>query len=102
MPSYEYLCEVVNEEFEAEHSIKIVLDECLLCKTAGRSPHVPKRFISGGSGKGIVEKSFNEMKESFASDVAKMRKDVLGSEKKLANVIGESKYHNNELSRTRR
>lgn len=102
MPSYDYLCEVANEEFEEFHSITIVLEDCPLCKKAGRSPHAPKRLISGGSGRGIVELSGQELMQQIKSDSLKMKKDIFTSEKKLANIIGESTYHRNETERNRR
>lgn len=102
MPNYEYLCEISGEEFEEFHSIKIVLEDCPLCKEAGREPHAPKRLISGGSGKGIVEQSFQDLKNNFAGDVAKFKRELYSSESKLANVVGESKFHQNELARTKR
>jgi hypothetical protein len=55
MPTYTYFCEPANEEFEEFHSIMIVLDDCPVCKEKGLPSHAPKRLISGGSGRGIVE-----------------------------------------------
>lgn len=94
MAFYEYLCEVVDEEFEAEHSIKIVLEECSLCKAAGRISHAPKRLISLG-GKGIVEQTVAELKASLPGNVEKIRQRARTDEKFLANLVGENKYNKN-------
>jgi hypothetical protein len=99
MPNYEYLCEISGEEFEEFHSIKIVLEDCPLCKEAGREPHAPKRLISGGSGKGIVEQSFSEMKSNFQNDVNKFKRELYSSENKFANFVGEDVYNKNKLRR---
>lgn len=102
MPSYEYKCVVVNEEFEAEHSIKVVLEDCPLCKEAGREPHAPYRLISGGSGRGIVEQTVAELKANMPNEVRKIQRDLMSSEKKIANFVGEQKFHGSELHRTKR
>ena len=49
MPTYLYVCEITNQEFETQHSIKDELQECSLCKEAGRSVHKPKRLIAPGT-----------------------------------------------------
>lgn len=49
MPEYLYRCEVCNQEFEAMHSIKEQLEECPMCKEAGRPPVPPTRLISSCS-----------------------------------------------------
>lgn len=102
MPHYDYLCQVLNQEFEEFHSIMTKLEDCPLCREAGREPHAPKRLISGGSGKGIVEKSFQEIKESFPGEVAKFKRELYNSEKKLANLVGEGRFHGNELTRNKK
>jgi hypothetical protein len=94
MPTYVYLCDVNNEEFEEFHSIKIVLDECVLCKTAGKPAHKPKRLISGGSGRGIVELTGHELVQKTKEDARKFKQEVYSSEKQYANVLGEGTYQN--------
>ena len=91
MPTYEYLCEIVNQEFETDHSIKIELEECQLCKEANRTNHKPKRLISGGSGKGIVEQTINEFKEALPNEIRKIKQRASRDENYLANIVG-SKY----------
>lgn len=94
MPNYEYLCEPNNQEFEEFHSIKIVLEDCPVCKAKGLPAHAPKRLISGGSGRGIVELSGNELIVKAKEDAQKLKKEVYSSEKKYANALGESNYQN--------
>lgn len=102
MPSYEYFCVAANEEFESFHSITTVLDDCPLCAEAGRPPHAPKRLISGGSGRGIVELTGADLKAKIQSDAQQMRHDMSTNPNKLANFVGETKFNQNELNRTRR
>jgi hypothetical protein len=92
MPSYSYWCDRVNEEFEEFHSIMIVLDKCLLCEKAGREQHCPKRLISGGSGRGIVELTGDELVKKTKEDAAKFKKEVYSNEYQYASVIGENRY----------
>lgn len=104
MPTYIYKCENENcvGEFEEFHSITTKLEECPHCKEAGRGEQPIQRLIAGGSGRGIVELSGLELTEKIKSDSIKMRNEIHSSEKRLANVVGESKFHQNELNRTRR
>lgn len=98
MPTYEYLCNHPDcvGEFEEFHSISTKIEQCPHCEAAGRGVQPVQRLISGGSGKGIMEKSFNEIKESFSSDVAKIKQRASRDEKFLANIVGESKYNRNQ------
>jgi len=45
MPTYVYSCKECGE-FEAEHSINVVLEECPTCKKSGKTSDPPKRLIS--------------------------------------------------------
>ena len=95
MPTYEYICQINNVEFEEVHSIKIQLEECPICKEKNLEQHKPKRLISGGSGKGTVVLTGQEAVAKAKEDVRQMRARANKDEKFLANVVGESKYHNN-------
>lgn len=92
MITYEYLCVVENKEFEAQHSIMTKLDDCPLCKAAGRVAHAPQRLISGGSGRGIVELTGHEKDAKFKEDVQKLKKEMHSSEKVYSNMVGDTKY----------
>jgi putative FmdB family regulatory protein len=50
MPTYTYLCKEVHGEFEENHSIKVVLEECPKCKQQDLPPQKVTRLISGGCG----------------------------------------------------
>jgi putative FmdB family regulatory protein len=102
MPTYIYECEPNNQEFEEFHSIKTQLEDCPLCKEKNLPPHKPKRLISGGSGRGIVELSGQEIVSKAKEDAQKMKKDIYSSEQKYANVIGQDKYHEIQTRMDRR
>lgn len=48
MAIYLYSCQE-HGEFEEEHSINIILEECPKCKAEGKPPQKIKRLIAGGS-----------------------------------------------------
>ena len=99
--TYEYLCEINNQEFEAEHSIKVELEECPICKERGLDNHKPLRLISGGNGRGIVNLEGREFVEKTKEDAKKFAKEVYSNEKTYANVISERKYHDIQTSMDR-
>jgi hypothetical protein len=105
MPTYLYECankECVGE-FEEYHSIAIKLETCPHCEQAGRGTQPIERLINGGgSGRGIVELSFDELKAAMPSEVAKLKRELNGNQNKFANFIGESRFHANESERTKR
>ena len=91
MPTYCYLCEVVDEEFEEFHSITKQIEECPLCKEAGREDHKPKRLISGPSA-GRVELSGRDYIAKVKEDAKAFKKEVYSSEKAYSNVVGSDTY----------
>lgn len=101
MPEYLYLCEVSNEEFETEHSIKIELEECLVCKGKELPVHKPKRLIAGRT-LGVVEYTGHELMQKTKEDAAKFKKEVHSSERLYSNVLGEAKYHDLQTRMDRR
>jgi len=101
MPEYLYLCEVSNEEFETEHSIKIELEECLVCKKKELPTHKPKRLIAGKT-LGVVDYTGHELMQKTKEDAAKLKKEVYGSEKGYSSVIGEQRYHDIQTRMDRR
>ena len=98
MPTYVYLCEKNDIEFEEYHSIMIKLESCPVCEIKKLEQHVPKRLISGGSGRGIVTLSGQDIITKAKQDVHSMRQRANTDEKFLANIVGETKYHNNQKS----
>lgn len=91
MPEYLYLCETNNQEFETEHSIKVELEECQVCKEKGLPNHKPKRLIAGRTA-ARVELSGREYTDKIKSDAAAYKKHVYSNETAYSNLIGESKY----------
>lgn len=91
MPTYEFKHSIkeCNHEWELELSIKAEdPKECPQCKQQGNIT----RLISGGSGRGIVELTGQELRAKIKEDGRKFSQEVYSSESKYANVIGESKY----------
>ena len=103
MPTYEYFCgnsECIGE-FEQYHSITIKLETCPHCQEAGRGEQPIKRLVSGGMGRGIVQLTGKEYTDKIAADGIKMRNEIYSDSNKLANIVGEEKFHQNELRRNR-
>lgn len=95
MPTYDYTCTECQHDWEDFHSIT---DEPVkVCPNCGKE--TAKRLISGGSGKGVVKLTGNDLNEKIASDVTQMRQRSHTDEKFLANMVGEQKYHDNQRFR---
>ncbi|SRR5258708_40271197 len=92
MPTYLYLCEKVHGEFEEEHSIKVTLEHCPKCQAEGLESQKLKPLISGGSGRGIVELTGQDLIDKCRSDAQQIKKDASQKEKVYANLLGEDKY----------
>ena len=98
MPTYPHICNECNYEWELFYSIKEnPPDTCPNCGTQGKV----ERLIAGGSGRGIVEITGNELKEKTKQDAANILQEASRNEKFLANIVGEDKYHANELFKDR-
>lgn len=91
MPTYLYLCEPQNKEFEEYHSITTVLETCPECEKCNLEQHKPKRLICGVT-KGVVELYGQDLVDKAKSDAQKMKKEIAKSENAYANLLGESKY----------
>jgi putative FmdB family regulatory protein len=89
MPTYEFQCQECKHEWEDFMSIKAPdPEECPKCKIKGKV----LRLISGGSGKGVVELTGEELIKKSREDAQKFKKEVYGSEKHYSNIIGEGNY----------
>lgn len=91
MPTYEFLHQVeeCNHEWEEYLSIKAPdPEECPKCKTKGNII----RLISGGSGRGIVELSGQDLVDKVKADTKQLKKDMYNSEKIYSNMVGEGHY----------
>jgi hypothetical protein len=96
MPEYLYLCETNNKEFDAEHSIKTELEECMICAELGMPNHKPKRLIAGRTS-ARVELGEQEYRAKIKADTAEYKRDFYKSEDKIANMVGEERYHKNQI-----
>lgn len=100
MPTYEYECPA-HGEFEEYHSISIKLEHCPKCQEEGKVQEI-KRLISGGSGKGQMILTDDEFKASLKGETDKLKKEMQGSAKVYANMLGEDKYHKMQTQMDRR
>jgi predicted nucleic acid-binding Zn ribbon protein len=92
MPTYLYECSV-HGEFEEEHSIKITLEDCPKCQVENLTPQKLKPLISGGSGRGIVELTGQDLVDKCRDDARKIKDEASRDAKKYANLLGEDRYH---------
>lgn len=98
MPTYLHVCHECNKEWEDMYSMKQdPPDTCPNCGCVGKV----ERLIYGGSGRGIVERTGEELKEKTKNDSKELMKEMLKDEKLLANLVGEEKYHQNQLNMSR-
>lgn len=102
MPTYLYLCEKNETEFEEYHSIMTQLEECPICKEKQLEQHKPKRLIAGGSGKGIVNVTGHELTQKIKEDTQRLKKEVYSNANQYANVLGDAKYQKIQTQLDRR
>ena len=91
MPTYLYECSK-HGEFEEVHSIKITLEDCPKCQEEGLVPQKLKPLISGGSGRGIVELTGQDLVDKCKADARQIKKDAAKNEQVYANLLGADKY----------
>lgn len=95
MPLYEHICDECEHEWDDIYSWKDPIPT--VCPECGAEGNV-RRLISLPS-EGKVELSGPEFKAKLKADALKFKSQVKKDENLLANVVGESKYHHNELKR---
>jgi len=96
MTTYEHKCNFCEEEFEAVYGMTVPPPTlCPLCNKEGGV----ERLISGGSGKGIMILRGEELKQKIKSETNVLRRDASQNERSYANLIGESKYHEQQLNK---
>ena len=101
MPTYEFLHskEDCKYEWEEELSIKAAdPEECPQCHVKGDII----RLISGGSGKGKVVLTGNELAEKVKADAQQLKRDAATNPDTYANLIGPDKYHQIQTQMDRR
>ena len=97
MPTYPHICNECQYEWEQVYSMKVAPpDTCPNCGYVGKV----ERLIGMGAG-GRVELTGNELKEKVKEDSKTFAREVMSNEKMLANFVGEQKYHENELRRSK-
>jgi hypothetical protein len=68
---------------------------CPNCKTDGKV----ERLVAGGSGPGIMRLKGHELTAKIKEDAQKLKQDAEKNETLKANLVGEDKYHERELTR---
>ncbi|HVI40236.1 MAG TPA: zinc ribbon domain-containing protein [Anaerovoracaceae bacterium] len=95
MPVYEHICDECEHEWDDIYSWRDPIPTvCPECGTEGKV----RRLISLPSN-GVVQLQGHELKAKLRADAVKFKSDVRKDENLLANIVGENKYHNNELKR---
>lgn len=98
MPTYEHKCTSCEHEWEDEYSIKQdppkVCPKCL--------QETAKRLVSGGSGRGVVELTGQELIDRAKQEGKQLAKEAANSEKIYSNLLGEGHYHNLQTRMDRR
>lgn len=89
MPTYEFFHENCKHEWEEVLSIKAADPIC--CPKCNKEGNIV-RLISGGSGKGIVELTGQDLIDKCKSDAQQLKKDMHKSSSVYANMLGEDKY----------
>jgi putative FmdB family regulatory protein len=101
MPTYEFLRKECGHEWEVEMSIKAPdPEECPQCHAKGDII----RLISGGSGKGKVVLTGNELTAKIKEDAQKIKQEAAQDANTYASLIGEERYHaiQTQMDRRRR
>lgn len=93
MPTYEFQhrTDQCNHEWEVWQSMSAPNPtECPKCK--GTESII--KLISGGSGKGKVELTGQDLVDKVKNDTRQLNKDIHSNERLYANVLGEARYEN--------
>lgn len=99
MPTYEHLCNACKHEWEDIYGM--TTDPPTTCPECKKEGEV-QRLISGGSGRGIVEVTGQELKAKLKQEGTQLKRDALRNENVLANLVGETKYQTNTVQLERK
>jgi len=99
MPTYEILHRDCNHEWEVEMSI--IAPDPDICPHCGGKENIV-RLISGGSGKGKVVLTGDELAQHIKEDAKRIEKEATQSEKHYASLLGEERYHSMQTQMDRR
>ncbi|HWZ22489.1 MAG TPA: zinc ribbon domain-containing protein [Cytophagaceae bacterium] len=100
MPTYEHICLNESCKNEWEDFYSIMADPPKVCPKCNQE--TAKRMVSGGSGKGVVELTGQELTDKMKQDVKDIKSRAGRDEKYLANLIGEDRAHKKLLDLQRR
>lgn len=96
MTTYEHMCGFCNKEFEEVYGMTDpVPTVCSLCGKKGKV----QRLVSGGSGKGKVILTGQELKDKIKADAREISKAAVKDERVLRNLIGDEKLQRNIVER---
>lgn len=96
MPTYPHICHACN--FEWEEIYGMTADPPTICPNCKKEGQV-ERLIAGGCGEAIITLTGYELNEKLKKDAADFKKQAYKDEKLMANLVGEEKYHRNEIQR---
>jgi len=91
MPTYEFLHDDEDCKHEWEEFLKMsdpIPEECPKCHAKGGV----KRLISGGSGRGVVELTGQDLVDKVKEDTRKLKEDMHRDPNIYANMLGEDRY----------
>jgi putative FmdB family regulatory protein len=92
MPTYEFEHRAAECGHIWEDWMSIVAPDPETCPKCGGSGEII-RLISGGSGKGSVTLTGDDLVNKVKADAKQLQKDASQSDKLYANLLGEDKYH---------
>ena len=96
MTTYLHRCNNCEHEWDEVYGMSV--DPPTLCPECNVDGKV-ERLISGGSGRGIVVLTGHDLKQQLRVDGAAARKRAQTDENYRANIVGESKYHDQQLNK---
>jgi len=100
MPTYEHTCHNPECKNEWEDIYSIKTDPPKVCPKCNQE--TAQRVISGGSGKGIVNLTGQDLTDKLKSDASQIQREAARDEKKYANLLGESRYSEMQTKMDRR
>lgn len=93
MPTYEFEHRAAGCGHIWEDWMSIVAPDPETCPKCGARGEII-RLISGGSGKGSVTLTGDELVAKVKADAQQLQKDAANNEKTYANLLGEGHYQN--------
>ena len=91
MPTYEFLHEVENCKHEWEEFLSITAPNPACCPKCAAEGNIVK-LISGGSGRGVVELTGQDLVDKIKLDARKTKQEAAKNENVYANLLGDDRY----------